>query len=129
MADFICEKLRRYSELYPRIKFVFNSILNVDFANDRWCNEAINLVNESVFRITAGSRNIVFFDSHEVYMHDTFDFDVIDGRHGIHITQAAKFYLCPVVVNCIMDLLTDSLFTSRHWPLRPRFRNLLSPVH
>ena len=127
MADFICDRLRRYSELYPSTCFVFNSILHTDFVGDGWLNDAISLVNEAVFRLSVDTDNLWFFDSHCVYKYSYLDFDVIDYRsQGIHITYAAKLHITPVIVSCITHLLNKSPLTGDHWPLRPEFGHLLS---
>ena len=62
LSDFLVEKLNHYSRIYPRTKFVFNSVLLT--RDYQWCNNEIKTFNSNMFELSRRIRNLFFFDSH-----------------------------------------------------------------
>ena len=121
LADFICDKFRSYAKMYPNVKFVFNSLLNVEIHNGQWCNKAIDIVNEAVFKLSLKCDNLWFFDSHCALKFTPLDFDVLEPRSGIHISYKTKLFLADLIVNCLTLMLTGNSQCRDVWPMRPSF--------
>ena len=130
LIDEMRHKLKYFCEKYPNTNFIFNSLLYTS-SKYEWLNREIDIFNAAMFRLSLDVRsrsgNFWFFDSHHVIKCDVErrNYQVLDLRHGIHITDIAKRAVSSALRTCIVYVDRQDNRTHTYWPLRPHFRNML----
>ena len=121
LADFVLPNLAKCCQRYPNTKFVYNSVLHSNYANNyAWLNDEIDLFNFYMTNFCRSVSNIYYFDSHSLLGQSNFR-RVWDPRdkNGIHITLEARKLVIRELVDCVNSLSGSSYSRNRicRWPM------------
>ena len=126
LASIMCNKFKLLCTRYPETVFIFNSLLLTLYPG---INNNINVLNKAMFDLSLeiyDLDNFFFFDSHSLL----FGVNTIAAKgNGVHITPTATKIISQSLIKSITALVINSPTVAQSWPLRSRFKHLVSRFH
>jgi hypothetical protein len=131
ICRFICNRLRRWTIMFPNTTFIFNSLLTTGF---EWLNRRVLAVNRALFDLSLELRNsgsFYFLDTHHLLRASGLPCVISPRGNGIHVSHDAGRLVQRCIMDCVLalDRQVSSSPASAVWPLRPQFRRVLNDLH